>query len=40
MWNREKKMSRNGALKVLNHALSGEEGKENCSKFIDILGLR
>nr|CAG4650050.1 EOG090X03ST [Sida crystallina] len=37
---REKKMSRNGALKVLNHALSGEEGKENCTKFIDILGLR
>lgn len=37
---REKKMSRNGALKVLNHALSGEEGKENCSKFVDILGLR
>nr|CAG4638355.1 EOG090X03ST [Cyclestheria hislopi] len=37
---REKKMSRNGALKVLNHALSGEEGKENCAKFVDILGLR
>ena len=33
-------MSRNGALKVLNHALSGEEGKENCAKFVDILGLR
>jgi len=37
---REKKVSRNGALKVLNHALIGPEGKENCSKFIDILGLR
>lgn len=37
---REKKMSRNGALKVLNHALNGPEGKENCAKFIDILGLR
>nr|CAG4643111.1 EOG090X03ST [Ilyocryptus agilis] len=37
---REKKMSRNGALKVLDHSLSGEEGKENCAKFIDILGLR
>nr|CAG4641582.1 EOG090X03ST [Eurycercus lamellatus] len=37
---REKKMSRNGALKVLNHALSGEEGKDNCAKFVDILGLR
>nr|CAG4650861.1 EOG090X03ST [Simocephalus serrulatus] len=37
---REKKMSRNGALKVLNHALSGEAGKDNCAKFVDILGLR
>nr|CAG4636896.1 EOG090X03ST [Ceriodaphnia reticulata] len=36
----EKKMSRNGALKVLNHALSGEAGKDNCAKFVDILGLR
>jgi beta-catenin-like protein 1 len=33
-------MSRNGALKVLNHALSGEAGKDNCAKFVDILGLR
>lgn len=33
-------MSRNGALKVLNHALSGESGKDNCIKFVDILGLR
>jgi len=39
-WNREKKMSRNGALKVLDHSLNGEVGRENCSKFIDILGLR
>ncbi|XP_057370437.1 beta-catenin-like protein 1 [Daphnia carinata] len=37
---REKKMSRNGALKVLNHALSGESGRDNCTKFVDILGLR
>ena len=37
---REKKASRNGALKVLNHALSGFEGKDNCVKFVDILGLR
>lgn len=37
---REKKVSRNGALKVLDHALVGPEGKDNCSKFIDILGLR
>nr|CAG4647787.1 EOG090X03ST [Moina brachiata] len=37
---REKKMSRNGALKVLDHALSSEAGKENCAKFVEILGLR
>lgn len=37
---REKKMSRNGSLKVLNHALSGPDGKDNCNKFVDILGLR
>merc|ERR1719510_281586 len=37
---REKKVSRSGALKVLNHAIIGSEGKDNCSKFVDILGLR
>ena len=37
---REKKISRNGALKVLSHALVGPDGKDNCSKFIEILGLR
>lgn len=37
---REKKVSRNGALKVLNHALSGPEGRDNCCKFVDVLGLR
>ncbi|KAL6433453.1 hypothetical protein ACFW04_006530 [Cataglyphis niger] len=37
---REKKMSRNGSLKVLDHAMSGPDGKDNCSKFVDILGLR
>ena len=37
---REKKKSRSGALKVLSHALSGPEGKDNCVKFVDILGLR
>lgn len=36
----EKKMSRNSALKVINHAVSGKEGKENCEKFVEILGLR
>ncbi|XP_066584208.1 beta-catenin-like protein 1 [Prorops nasuta] len=37
---REKKISRNGSLKVLDHAMSGPDGKENCTKFVDILGLR
>ena len=37
---REKKLSRNGALRVLDHALTGPEGSECCDKFVDILGLR
>ena len=37
---REKKMSRNSALRVLDHAMSGNDGSSNCSKFVDILGLR
>ncbi|KAL9890964.1 beta-catenin-like protein 1 [Glossina fuscipes fuscipes] len=37
---REKKMSRNGSLKVLDHSMSGQDGRENCNKFVDILGLR
>ncbi|EZA50155.1 hypothetical protein DMN91_001553 [Ooceraea biroi] len=37
---REKKMSRNGSLKVLDHAMNGPDGKDNCGKFVDILGLR
>jgi len=37
---REKKKSRSGALRVLDHALSGNEGVQNCCKFVDILGLR
>ncbi|XP_056011706.1 beta-catenin-like protein 1 [Ostrea edulis] len=37
---REKKMSRNSAIKVLNHAMTGQEGVDNCQKFVDILGLR
>ncbi|GIX88478.1 beta-catenin-like protein 1 [Caerostris extrusa] len=37
---REKKLSRNGALKVLDHAMSNAEGADNCNKFVDILGLR
>ncbi|XP_063440232.1 beta-catenin-like protein 1 [Mytilus trossulus] len=37
---REKKLSRNSAIKVLNHAMSGPEGSDNSQKFVDILGLR
>lgn len=36
---REKKMSRTSALKVLDHAMIGPEGVDNCQKFVDILGL-
>jgi len=37
---REKKTSRNGALKALDYALVGPEGADCCQKFVDILGLR
>ncbi|CAB0045276.1 unnamed protein product [Trichogramma brassicae] len=37
---REKKLSRNGSLKVLDYAMNGPDGKDNCNKFVDILGLR
>ncbi|XP_071958484.1 beta-catenin-like protein 1 [Antedon mediterranea] len=37
---REKKLSRFSALKVLDHAMTGDEGAENCNKFVEILGLR
>lgn len=37
---REKKMSRTSSLKVLDYAMQGPEGAENCSKFVEILGLR
>uniref|UniRef100_A0A8C5QKH5 Beta-catenin-like protein 1 N-terminal domain-containing protein n=1 Tax=Leptobrachium leishanense TaxID=445787 RepID=A0A8C5QKH5_9ANUR len=37
---REKKMSRCSALRVLDHAMIGPEGTDNCHKFVDILGLR
>jgi beta-catenin-like protein 1 len=39
-FNREKKLSSNGSLKVLDHSMSGPFGVDNCNKFIDILGLR
>lgn len=35
---REKKMSRESALKVLDYATTGETAKDNCDKFVDILG--
>ena len=37
---REKKLSRNGSLRVLGYAMQGPDGKDNCNKFVDILGLR
>lgn len=37
---REKKMSRNCAIKVLNHSMTGVDGVDNSQKFVDILGLR
>ncbi|KAK7114078.1 beta-catenin-like protein 1 [Littorina saxatilis] len=37
---REKKLSRNCAIKVLNHSMTGVDGVDNSQKFVDILGLR
>lgn len=37
---REKKMSRTSALRVLAYAMTGPDGGDNCSKFVEILGLR
>jgi len=37
---REKKMSRNSALKVINHVVSGREGRDNSVKYVEILGLK
>eukprot|EP00794_Sanderia_malayensis_P018782 gene18782-20673_t len=37
---KEKKLSRTSALKVLDFAMTGPDGSDNCNKFIDILGLR
>ena len=33
-------VSRCGALKVLNYAMSNTEGAANCNAFVDIFGLR
>ncbi|OWA52592.1 Beta-catenin-like protein 1 [Hypsibius exemplaris] len=37
---REKRQSRNSAIKVLDFALSNDEGAPLCNKFVEILGLR
>ncbi|CAF0819294.1 unnamed protein product [Rotaria sp. Silwood1] len=37
---KERKASRNGALRTLDFAMTGVEGKDNCQKIVDILGLR
>jgi beta-catenin-like protein 1 len=37
---KERKTSRIGALRTLDFAMTGIEGKENCQKIVDILGLR
>lgn len=37
---RERKQSRESALKVLDYATNGREGKANCVKFVDISALR
>ena len=37
---REKNMARISAIKVLDYAMSGPDGDDNCNKFVDILGLR
>lgn len=37
---REKKMARSRSLKVLDHALSGPEGSDNCERFVEALGLK
>ena len=33
-------MSRMSAIRVLDYAMLGPEGTDNCQKFVDILGLR
>ncbi len=37
---KEKKMSGNSALKVLNYSLSTPKGADNCNKFVEVYGLR
>lgn len=37
---REKTLSRIRAVKVLNYALSGENGRERCMRFVEVSGLK
>jgi beta-catenin-like protein 1 len=37
---RRKNLAKYRALKVLDHALSGDEGSANCEKFVECLGLK
>ncbi|EGG04537.1 uncharacterized protein MELLADRAFT_49123 [Melampsora larici-populina 98AG31] len=37
---KEKKLARSRSLKVLDHALVGEEGVKNCERFVEHLGLK
>jgi len=37
---KRKNLAKYRALKVLDHALSGDEGSSNCEKFVECLGLK
>lgn len=37
---RERRASRIGAIRTLDFAMTGTEGKENCQELVNILGLR
>ncbi|CDZ98759.1 Uncharacterized conserved protein [Phaffia rhodozyma] len=37
---KEKKLARARSIKVLDHALSGSEGSDNCERFVENLGLK
>jgi len=33
-------MARTRAIKVLDHALTGDAGSEACERFVEVLGLK
>ncbi|MBW0509786.1 hypothetical protein O181_049501 [Austropuccinia psidii MF-1] len=37
---KQKKLAQHRALKVLDHALSGDEGSDNCERFVERMGLK